>query len=112
MSQRIAYVTGGMGGIGTGICQRLAKQGFKVVAGCGPNSPRRAAWLEQQKALGYAIDDATKRTADAPPDAPAADDAAPNIFTALQEQLGLKLDPGRGYVDVIIIDHVEKPSPN
>ncbi|NLP64115.1 3-ketoacyl-ACP reductase [Paraburkholderia sacchari] len=53
MSQRIAYVTGGMGGIGTGICQRLAKQGFKVVAGCGPNSPRRAKWLEDQKALGF-----------------------------------------------------------
>jgi acetoacetyl-CoA reductase len=53
MSERIAYVTGGMGGIGTGICQRLAKQGFTVVAGCGPNSPRRAKWLEDQKALGF-----------------------------------------------------------
>jgi acetoacetyl-CoA reductase len=53
MSERIAYVTGGMGGIGTGICQRLAKQGFKVVAGCGPNSPRRTKWLEDQKALGF-----------------------------------------------------------
>lgn len=53
MTQRIAYVTGGMGGIGTAICQRLHRQGFKVVAGCGPNSPRRVTWLEQQKALGY-----------------------------------------------------------
>ena len=53
MSQRIAYVTGGMGGIGTSICQRLLKDGFKVVAGCGPNSPRRVKWLEDQKALGY-----------------------------------------------------------
>ncbi|WP_322106442.1 3-ketoacyl-ACP reductase [Paraburkholderia sp. J41] len=53
MSERVAYVTGGMGGIGTGICQRLAKQGFKVVAGCGPNSPRRTKWLEDQKALGF-----------------------------------------------------------
>jgi len=53
MSQRVAYVTGGMGGIGTGICQRLHKQGFRVVAGCGPNSPRRAKWIEEQKALGY-----------------------------------------------------------
>ncbi|WP_321928474.1 3-ketoacyl-ACP reductase [Paraburkholderia guartelaensis] len=53
MSERIAYVTGGMGGIGTGICQRLAKQGFTVVAGCGPHSPRRAKWLEDQKALGF-----------------------------------------------------------
>jgi acetoacetyl-CoA reductase len=42
-----------MGGIGTGICQRLAKQGFTVVAGCGPHSPRRVKWLEDQKALGF-----------------------------------------------------------
>lgn len=53
MSQRVAYVTGGMGGIGTSICQRLYKDGFKVVAGCGPNSPRRAKWIEDQKALGF-----------------------------------------------------------
>lgn len=53
MTQRIAYVTGGMGGIGTAICQRLCKDGFRVVAGCGPNSPRRVKWLETQKALGY-----------------------------------------------------------
>lgn len=53
MNKKIAYVTGGMGGIGTVICQRLAKEGYTVVAGCGPNSPRRAKWLEQQKELGY-----------------------------------------------------------
>ena len=34
MSQRIAYVTGGMGGIGTAICQRLSKKGHLVIAGC------------------------------------------------------------------------------
>ena len=53
MSKRIAYVTGGMGGIGTSICQRLAKDGFTVVAGCGPNSPRKDKWLADQKAQGY-----------------------------------------------------------
>ncbi|MCG5071854.1 3-ketoacyl-ACP reductase [Paraburkholderia tagetis] len=53
MAQRIAYVTGGMGGIGTAICQRLHSDGFTVVAGCGPNSPRRAKWIEDQKALGF-----------------------------------------------------------
>jgi acetoacetyl-CoA reductase len=53
--KRVAYVTGGMGGIGTAICQRLFKQGFIVVAGCGPNSPRRVKWLEEQKALGFEI---------------------------------------------------------
>jgi acetoacetyl-CoA reductase len=53
--KRIAYVTGGMGGIGTAICQRLYKQGFIVVAGCGPNSPRKTKWLADQKALGFDI---------------------------------------------------------
>jgi acetoacetyl-CoA reductase len=53
MSNKIAYVTGGMGGIGTSICQRLAKDGFRVVAGCGPNSPRKDKWLAEQKALGF-----------------------------------------------------------
>ncbi|MFT4067038.1 3-ketoacyl-ACP reductase [Paraburkholderia sp.] len=53
MANRIAYVTGGMGGIGTAICQRLHKDNFTVIAGCGPNSARKARWLEEQKALGY-----------------------------------------------------------
>ena len=53
MSKKIAYVTGGMGGIGTSICQRLHQDGFIVVAGCGPNSPRKDRWIAEQKALGY-----------------------------------------------------------
>ncbi|MGF6851498.1 NAD(P)-dependent dehydrogenase (short-subunit alcohol dehydrogenase family) [Paraburkholderia sp. CI3] len=55
MSKRIAYVTGGMGGIGTEISQRLFKDGFTVVAGCGPNSPRRERWLKEQEALGFSF---------------------------------------------------------
>ncbi|MBN3802766.1 3-ketoacyl-ACP reductase [Paraburkholderia sp. Ac-20336] len=53
MANRIAYVTGGMGGIGTAICQRLHKENYTVIAGCGPNSARKTRWLEEQKALGY-----------------------------------------------------------
>ena len=52
MAQRLAFVTGGMGGIGTSICQRLHKDGFKVVAGCGP-SRDHAKWLGEQTALGF-----------------------------------------------------------
>ena len=52
MTQKVAYVTGGMGGIGTSICQRLHKDGFKVIAGCGP-SRDHAKWIGEQKALGY-----------------------------------------------------------
>jgi acetoacetyl-CoA reductase len=55
MAKRIAYVTGGMGGIGTAICQRLHKDGLTVVAGCGPNSPRRERWLAEQSALGFSF---------------------------------------------------------
>ena len=52
MNQKIAYVTGGMGGIGTAICQRLVKDGHKVVAGCGPSRDYEK-WLAEQKALGF-----------------------------------------------------------
>jgi len=55
MSKRIAYVTGGMGGIGTAICQRLHADGLTVVAGCGPISRRRERWLAEQAALGFAF---------------------------------------------------------
>ena len=37
---------------------------------------------------------------------------APAIFQAIQEQLGLKLVPAKGSVDVLVIDHIERPSGN
>ncbi len=53
--KRIAYVTGGMGGIGTAICKQLAQGGHTVVAGCGPNSPRKDRWIGEMKAQGFSI---------------------------------------------------------
>ena len=45
---------------------------------------------------------------------PAADNAAapPDLFTAIEEQMGLKLVATKAMVDILVIDHVEKPSAN
>jgi uncharacterized protein (TIGR03435 family) len=45
-------------------------------------------------------------------DDPGSGDTGPSIFTALQEQLGLKLEPAKAPVDVVVIDHLERPSEN
>jgi len=42
----------------------------------------------------------------------APDPNGPSLFSALQEQLGLRLESQKGPVDVIVIDHIEQPSPN
>jgi uncharacterized protein (TIGR03435 family) len=39
-------------------------------------------------------------------------DSGPSVFTAFQEQLGLKLEPGKSSFEFIVIDHVERPSAN
>jgi acetoacetyl-CoA reductase len=63
MAQKVAYVTGGMGGIGTAICQRLHKEGFTVIAGCGP-SRDHAKWLAEQKEKGYTFHASVGNVAD------------------------------------------------
>jgi len=79
MSGKIAYVTGGMGGIGTVICQRLAKAGFTVVAGCGPNRDFQQ-WLNEQSALGYAFHASAGNVADW--------DSTVTAFAKVREELG------------------------
>jgi acetoacetyl-CoA reductase len=53
MSQKVALVTGAMGGLGTAISQALAKEGVKVVTNCLPGFPQKDEWLAAQKALGF-----------------------------------------------------------
>ena len=53
MTQRIALVTGAMGGIGTAVCVELAKAGHKVVAAYHRQFDKPEAWLAEQKAAGF-----------------------------------------------------------
>ncbi len=55
MADRVAFVTGGMGGIGTAICRRLAADGNKVVANCLPGYDKRDAWLASMREQGYEV---------------------------------------------------------
>jgi uncharacterized protein (TIGR03435 family) len=55
--------------------------------------------------------DASQTIPGLPP--PVADaDAPPDLFTALQQQVGLRLESTRAPVDVLVIDKLEKPSEN
>jgi uncharacterized protein (TIGR03435 family) len=47
-----------------------------------------------------------------PDGSPSQPDSPPTIFTAIQEQLGLKLESQRLSVDTVVLDHAERPTPN
>ena len=55
MKKRVAFVTGGMGGIGTAICKRLAKSGARVVANCIPGYDQKDEWLASMNAQGFHV---------------------------------------------------------
>ena len=53
MKNKVALVTGAMGGIGRAICQALARDGMTVIANCLPGYAGKAQWLAEQEAQGY-----------------------------------------------------------
>lgn len=60
--------------------------------------------------LGFSADASTPELPPPPPGAP--DSNLPSIITALQEQLGLKLEAAKQPVDVLVIDHIARPTAN
>ncbi len=62
--------------------------------------------------LQWSPDDNPGTSAPGGQDVATATNSGPSIFTALQEQLGLKLESAKEPVDVIVVDHVEMPSEN
>jgi acetoacetyl-CoA reductase len=52
---RIAFVSGGMGGIGSAICRRFAQSGHTVVAGCLPGYERKQEWLDGMRSQGFKV---------------------------------------------------------
>ncbi len=61
---RIAFVSGGMGGIGSAICRRLGRQGHTVIAGCLPGYEKKTEWLERMRSEGFRVHAAEGDVAD------------------------------------------------
>ena len=55
MAQRVALVSGGMGGLGEAICIKLAALGYKVVTTHSPGNTKADEWLDSMKKLGYSF---------------------------------------------------------
>jgi acetoacetyl-CoA reductase len=53
MAQRIALVTGGMGGLGEAICMKLEKMGIKVIVTYSPGNTKHAEWLKEMESQGH-----------------------------------------------------------
>ncbi len=55
MAQKVAVVTGGMGGLGEAICLKLARMGFNVVTTHSPGNTKAKDWLGEMKKQGHEI---------------------------------------------------------
>jgi uncharacterized protein (TIGR03435 family) len=113
----------------------VAKSGFKLKDAPESERPRGYSWgngrIQVHKGpigrLEFALSDFLGRTVVdktgltgtydidlkwTPDDQQGTPDAGPTLFTALEEQLGLKLIPAKGPVDAFVVDHVERPTEN
>jgi uncharacterized protein (TIGR03435 family) len=104
--------------------------GEKRREGCGNNLISRGMWTASKVEMGSVagaisvivrrkVIDKTGLTGlfnvrmELPPDPlNATDPTAPSIFTLLEEQMGLKLESSKGPAEVLVIDHIERPSEN
>jgi acetoacetyl-CoA reductase len=64
VARRVVFVTGGMGGIGSAICRRLALAGHTIVAGCLPGYEKKDEWLGSMRTDGFRVHAAEGDVAD------------------------------------------------
>jgi uncharacterized protein (TIGR03435 family) len=100
----------------------IGHRGNTQLTATGVTMDRLARTLSQQ-GLGRVVLDKTDLTGrydfqlnwapeNVAADINAVNTSGPSIFTALTEQLGLKLESQKGPVPVLVVDHIEEPSPN
>lgn len=83
---------------------------YRTLAGNLPGMVRRS--VIDKTGLTGTYDVHLRWASEPPPGADVADPGAPSISDALEEQLGLKLEAGRGPVEYLVVDRVERPSGN
>jgi uncharacterized protein (TIGR03435 family) len=88
---------------------KMTAQGMSMDALAGQLAATTSHIVENKTGLTGVYDFTLRYEASDPPPP---DSSAPSIYTALEEQLGLKLESAKGPVKVLVIDHVERPSEN
>jgi uncharacterized protein (TIGR03435 family) len=94
---------------------RLTGQGIEIAALVPPLTQQLGRIVQDKTGIKGKYDVELRWTDDvaaSPEGGPPSDSSGPSIFTAIEEQLGLRLDSQRAPVDVLMIDHIEKPSEN